>query len=143
MNLWRGVRVEEFPSGVIIDNQPAEGILHPGFEPKLIGKNRNGSPKYRAPDVKPVDGIVPAGAGTSLFDKDKFFPGKSWQFFHIPEGTEIDPLLKLAGPDYNDFFKANHYQIEVDKPIPIAAYKGALDNFARAAIQKSYEDARK
>ncbi len=64
-------------------------------------------------------------------------------FFYIPEGTLIDPRLKLTGPDYNDYFKANHYQIEVEKPLSISAYKGALDNLARAAVMKAYEDARK
>jgi hypothetical protein len=142
-NLWRGVRVEDFPSGVIIDEDPAEEILYPDFERKQIGKKRNGAPKYREPDVEVVKGIVQTGGGTSLFNKDKFFNGKSWQYFYIPEGTEIDPRLKLTGPEYNDYFKADHYQIEVDKQLRIDSYKGALDNLARAAIKKAYEDARK
>jgi hypothetical protein len=90
-----------------------------------------------------VKGIVQTGGGTSLFNKDKFFNGKNWQYFYIPEGTEIDPRLKLTGPEYNDYFKADHYQIEVDKQLRIDSYKGALDNLARAAIKKAYEDARK
>jgi hypothetical protein len=80
-NLWRGVRVEDFPSGVIIDEDPAEEILYPDFERKQIGKKRNGAPKYREPDVEVVKGIVQTGGGTSLFNKDKFFNGKSWQYF--------------------------------------------------------------
>jgi hypothetical protein len=71
------------------------------------------------------------------------FACESWQHFYIPEGTEIDPRLKLTGPEYNDYFKADHYQIEVDKQLRIDSYKGALDNLARAAIKKAYEDARK
>jgi hypothetical protein len=49
----------------------------------------------------------------------------------------------ITGPDYNEFFAADHYQIEVPIPIFVAVYRGALDNLARAAIQKAYEDARK
>ena len=142
-NLWRGVRVEDFPSGVLIDDKPADAILYPDFERKQIGNKRDGTPKYREADVDVVKGMVQVGGGTSLFDKDKFFRGKSWRFFYIPEGTLIDPRLKLTGPDYNDYFKANHYQIEVEKPLSISAYKGALDNLARAAVMKAYEDARK
>jgi len=33
-NLWRGVRVEDFPSEVLIDEDPADAILYPGFERK-------------------------------------------------------------------------------------------------------------
>lgn len=142
-NLWRGVRVEDFPSGVIVDDQPAEGVLYPDFERKQIGKKQDGSPRYREPDVDVVKGRVQTGGGTSLFDRDKFFKGKSWRFFYIPEGTEVDPTLAITGPEYNDYFKANHYQIEVAKPCTVDTYKGALDNLARNAVKKAYEDARK
>ena len=142
-NLWRGVLVEDFPSGVVIEDKPAEGILYPDFVRKPIGKSRDGSTRYRNPDVEVVNGKVQPGGGTSLFNKDKFFKGNKWQFFYIPEGTEIDPDLRLAGPEYNARFEANHYMIEVKKPLFINSYKGALDNLARAAIAKAYEDARK
>lgn len=142
-NLWRGVRVEDFPSGVIIDDEPAEGILYPCFKRKRIGRKKNGTARYREADVEVAKGMVQTGGGTSLFNKDKFFKGKSWQFFYIPKGTEIDPRLKFTGPEYNKFFNADHYQIEVEKPIRIDSYKGALDNLARSAFKKAYEDARK
>ncbi len=142
-NLWRGVRVEEFPKGVIVDDKPAAAILYPDFERKQIGKKSDGSPKYRGPDVEMKEGFVQTGGGTSLFDRDKFFKGKSWRFFYIPKGTEFDPTLAITGPEYNDYFEANHYQIEVAKPCTVESYKGALDNLARNAVKKAYEDARK
>lgn len=55
----------------------------------------------------------------------------------------IDPNLRITGPDWNEAFAANHYQIEVAKPMFVDAYRGALDNFARAAVRQAYEDARK
>jgi hypothetical protein len=130
-SLWRGVIGDEYPSGVIVGREPAEGILHPDFEEN----------EHRKPDVKIKNGMVQAGGGTSLFDKDKFFKSKKWQFFCIPEGTDIDGRLKLTGPVYNKRIDANHYQIEVDKPLYLDVYKGALDNLARASVAKLYEDA--
>ena len=141
-SLWRGVREEEY-SEVVVDGEPARGILYPDFERRRIGKTSDGRPKYRELDVIVKDGKVQTGGGTSLFDKDMFFKSKKWRYFYIPEGTEVDPMLKITGPTRNEFFDANHYQIEVDKPIPIAAYKGALENLARAAVKKAYEDARR
>ncbi len=140
--LWRAALVEDYPLDVTIDDESSKGILYPDFERKVISQNPNGTPKYRPPDVNVVNGMVQAGGGTSLFNKDKYFKGNKWRFFYIPEDTIIDPRLKLTGPEYNDYFKANHYQIEVEKPLPIDAYKGALDNLARAALKKAYEDAR-
>lgn len=141
-NLWRGVREEEYPE-VIVNGGPASDILYPDFERRQTGTMRDGRPKYREPDVRMKDGMIQPGGGTSLFDKDRFFKSKSWRYFYIPKGTEVDPTLKITGPTWNEFIGANHYQIEVDKPIPVTAYKGALDNLARAAVKKAYEDARR
>jgi hypothetical protein len=142
-DLWRAAHTSDFPSGPIVDDEPAEGILYPTFEPKLIGTLPDGNPKYRKPDVKfDKDGRVKPGGGTSLFDKEKVFRGKVWRYFHIPKGTLVDPNLVLNGPAYNEVFDANHYQIEPVKPMFPDVFKGALDNFARAALAKVYEDAR-
>ncbi|HET7332966.1 hypothetical protein [Dyella sp.] len=142
-HLWRAAHTSDFPHGPIVDDEPAEGILYPTFEPKLVGTLPDGSPKYRKPDVKfDKKGRVRTGGGTSLFDKEKVFKGKAWRYFHIPKGTHVDPNLVLTGPDYNEDFDANHYQIEPVKPMFPHVFKGALDNFARAALAKAYESAR-
>jgi hypothetical protein len=135
-DLWRGVHSSEM-AAVEDDKGPTPGVLTPTLVRKRLEDD-----SYREADVRIVEGLVQTGGGTSLFDKDKFFKGKKWLFFMIPKGTEIDPALKLTGPDYNPRFKANHYQIEVTKPITVEAYVGALDNFARAAYAKRYVDAR-
>lgn len=137
-NLWRSVRTEQFPDGVVVNGYPADGILYPDFEPRKLP---NGS--TRAADVEIKDGKVQKLGGTSLFDRDKVFQGKSWLAFRIPKGTEIDPLLVVRYTNYNTRFGADHYQIEVAKPIPVDSYKGALDNFARAALAKAHQDAHK
>ena len=82
------------------------------------------------------------GAGTSLFDKENVFKSKPWRYFLIPKDTLVDPNLAITGPDYNKVFDANHYLIEPSKPMFPDVYKGALDNFARAALAKAYELAR-
>jgi len=102
-------------------------------------KLKNG--ETRKPDVQVKDGMVQPGGGTSLFDKDKFFRGKSWNFFKLPVGTEVPPDLVLTGPAWNDYFAANHYQIEIQKPLTVEAYRQKLDHFARLAYAKAYIDA--
>jgi hypothetical protein len=142
VDLWRGVHTSEMKA-LETETGPVIGVLYPTLTRKEIGKDKEtGKPRYREPDVVIRDGLVQRHGGTSLFDIDRFFPGKTWNFFKIPKDTEIDPLLRLKGPDWNDRFKANHYQIEVARPVTVEAYKGALDNFARAAFAKRYVDAR-
>ena len=141
-DLWRAIHTSDFPDGPVVDGEPAPGILYPTFERKQIGVLPNGKPKYRKPDVSIVDGLVQPGGGTSLFDRKNVFKGKAWRYFHIPKDTLVDPNLAIVGPDYNEAFAANHYQIEPRKPLFTGVLKGALDNFARAALAKLYEDAR-
>lgn len=140
-DLWRSVREEQFKDGVILNRKsgmyPAPGVLYPDFEERELSGGR-----IRAPDVVIKDGQVQKNGGTSLFDKDKVFKSKGWLSFRIPRGTVVDPLLVVRYTNHNERFSADHYQIEVEKPISVDAYKGALDNLARAAVKKAYEDAR-
>ena len=142
-HLWRALHTDDYPDGPINHDEPLPGVLYPTFERKRVGTLTNGKPKYRDPDVEVVNGMVPTGAGTSLYDKDNFFRGKSWRYMYIPRDTEVDPNLVIAGPVWNDFFDANHYQIEAAKPMFLNVFRGALDNLARSAVKKAYEDARR
>ena len=142
-NLWRAVHTDQYPDGPIKDEEPLPGVLYPTFERTQIGTLPSGKPKYRDPDIQITDGKVPRGAGTSLYDKENFFRGKSWRYLRIPKDTDIDPNLVVTGPVWNEYIGANHYQIEAIKPMFPEVYRGALDNFARAAVKKAYEDARR
>ena len=142
-NLWRALHTDDFPNGPVDTDGPLPGVLYPTFERKAIGKQPNGKPKYREPDVQVVEGMVHPGGGASLYNKDNFFKGKNWRYLLIPKDTEIDPNLSITGPKHNDFFDADHYQIEAVKPLFLAVFKGALDNLARSAAKKAYEDARR
>ncbi|MFC3653423.1 hypothetical protein ACFONN_17830 [Dyella humi] len=141
-DLWRAVHSDDFPKGPIVNDEPVKGILYPAFMPKQIGFQADGTPKYRDPDVAfDEKGLVKPGGGTSLFDKENVFRGKNWQYFYIPKDTVIDPNLVITGPEYRKAFSANHYQVEPATPMFPEVLKGALDNFARAAVAKAYEDA--
>lgn len=119
-------------------------MLHPDFEPRLItsGKNKG---KYRDPDVDVFEdkgkSVVEPGGGTSLFDKSGVFGAAHWWYFTIPEGTTIPPSLKIRFTGTNTLFGADHYQIEPLVRMEVVAYKGALDNLARNAVEKAYRDA--
>jgi Tse2 ADP-ribosyltransferase toxins len=140
IDLFRSVRIEQYPQGAIIATQPAPEILYPDFEPQQLP---NG--KTRKRDIESFadgkgDMWVEAGGGTSLFDRAKVFQGKSWLSFEIPQGTVIPESLVVRFTGYNKIFDANHYQIESRaKTMRMDAFKGALDNLARNAIVRAVE----
>ena len=141
-DLWRGVRREVYPDGTIIDGRPAPGVLYPDFEARRY--QSRGRMVEREPDVQVKNGFVAPGGGTSLFDKDAFFGRAHWAYFEIPEGTDIDPMLRIVETGYNERVGANHHQIEVATGgnVTVDAYKGALNNLARAAIVRAHARAR-
>ncbi len=140
LDLFRSPRIEQFPDGAIIDGEPAPGVLYPDFEARPLPYG-----KSRKPDVDTFldehgNQWVKAGKGTSLWDRDKVMSGKGWLSFKIPEGTLIPPSLLFRHTDYNEYYGANHYQIEsAAKIIRSDAMRGALDNLARNAIVRAVE----
>lgn len=143
--MWRSVRKEDYPNGPVVDGKIVEGILYPSFEDTLItsGPRKGESRLADARIDKTKDGIfVLPGGGTSLFDKKDVFGAKHWVCFTIPAGTTYDPSLKLVGPEENKRYNADHYQIEPRTRMRIDAFKGALDNFARNALAREFEQSR-
>lgn len=139
--VWRSVRKQNYPGGTIIDGKAVAGVLYPSFEEEVIASGpRKGDIRQADVDVFVSSGIqyVKAGGGTSLFDKANVFGPKFWVCFEIPEGTEIPESLKFEGPEWNERYQANHYQIECKaKNMRLDSFKGALDNLARNAIVRS------
>lgn len=140
VNLYRSLHKSDWPdsTALIVNDVPVNGILYPDFEKKKLP---NG--KSRRPDVELtiVDGAthVKSRGGTSLWDKDGVLKGQ-WRTFTIPQGTPIPEPLKLKKSDFDEARNATHYQIEVAMgTLEINAFKGALDNFARAAVARSVE----
>jgi hypothetical protein len=142
--LYRSVRKEDFPDGPIVDDHAVIGVLYPSFEPTDIGKGRERPPDVVVIADKHGRWVIPDGGGTSLFNKkvDKVFKEKYWWFFAIPKGTDIPGSLRVRHTGRHEPFEAEHYQIEpAAGRMTVMAYKGALDNFARNAVVKAYEDA--
>ncbi len=142
-DLFRSLRIENFPDGIFKDDEPMPGVLYPDFYERRVGE------KIRKADVKiDVDknGVewVSSGGGTSLFDKPNVFKSVGWLCFPIPIGTPVPESLIVVKQEFNKLFKATHYQIESRaKLMTKDAMQGALDNFARAALARSVELAKK
>lgn len=89
-DLFRSVRKEHFPEGVIVDDHAVAGVLYPSFKDSIYQIVDHGKPvtRTRRADVYPYfhDGqdVVDPGGGASLFDKDNAFSAKHWWYFKIP-----------------------------------------------------------
>jgi hypothetical protein len=126
---------------------PGDGVLYPRWEDtQRFSRQRNQVITDQA-DLTVVagkDGLeVEPDGGTSLHDVAGWFPNKD---FWIPKGTEYcaeeiyirkDPRLKVS--QYNQKIAGHHFQLEPKTRMTVAAFKGALDNMARAAVVKQCE----
>lgn len=141
IHLWRGVHLDDFPDGPVVNEHAVPGVLYPVFTQKVTGVDNKGFPKFKRAEVVIKHGMVQKGGGTSLFNIPNFFKGSKWRYMRLPAGTDIDPNLVITGPDPRPTVAegADHYMIEVAKPMYVEQFKGALDNFARAAVARDYE----
>lgn len=139
VDLYRSVRIEQFPDGVFDGNNPVPGVLYPDFYEKDLG---NGDIRPADVEIKRENGIeyVLSGGGTSLFDRPGVFTKEGWLSFELPNGTIIPDSLIIKNDGWRKRFKATHYQIESRAgQMPKQAMKGALDNLARNAIVRAVE----
>lgn len=139
VDLFRSVRIEQFPNGVFHDLEPAPGVLEPDFYSRDLG---NGKIREADVSIDVIAGVewVRSGGGTSLFDKPSVFKRPGWLSFELPVGTPIPQSLVIRNTGFNKVFKATHYQIESRAQLMTKeAMCGALDNLARAAIARSVE----
>jgi hypothetical protein len=139
IDLFRSVRIEQFPDGVFDGKDPAPGVLYPDFYDRDLG---GGNVRPADVQIKVEDGVeyVLAGGGTSLFDRPGVFTKEGWLSFEIPNGTIIPDSLIVKNDGWRKRFKATHYQIESRAGrMTKDAMKGALDNFARNAIVRAVE----
>lgn len=139
VDLYRSVRIEQFPDGVFNGVEPAPGILYPDFHARTLA---DGSVRPADVEIRMENGIehVLAGGGTSLFDRPGVFTKEGWLSFEIPNGTLIPDSLIVRNDGWRKRFKATHYQIESKAgSMTKQAIVGALDNFARNAIVRAVE----
>lgn len=136
VELFRAVRIEQFPDGVIVNDKPAIGILYPDFHSRTLP---NGRTREADVDLTEDKSTVLPGGGTSLFDKPNVFKSKGWLSFCIPKATIVPDQIQVKYTNRNSSFDADHYQIECVVPMRIDAFKGALDNLARNAVVRAVE----
>lgn len=128
---------------------PGDGVLDPRWETtEYFSKKRNKTLISRA-DVTIVTGKqgpeVQSGSGTSLHDVPKWFKSKE---FWIPEGTEYTQEIVISKDSKKKTSPVNpkvtgyHYQLEPKTQMSVVAFKGALDNMARAAVARQCKLAR-
>lgn len=113
-------------------------LLHPTFEPVMAAG------RLRAPDIlanKETGKYEPDTGGTSVFDRAGVLKAADFDF-HIPEGTDIPPGVKISKDEFNKRLKATHYSIMPAVPMFKDVLMGKLDNLARNAIKRQYEKAR-
>ncbi|MHB1057859.1 MAG: Tse2 family ADP-ribosyltransferase toxin [Rhodanobacter sp.] len=141
IDLYRSVMGNGFKS-IKVGIYPGDGVLDPRWEStQYFSKKLNRMVTSQADVTVELgnDGpeVLPDG-GTSLHDVSGWFPAKE---FWIPEGTEYsDEVIrirkdtKLKTSPYNPRLAGHHYQLEPRTRMTVLAFKGALDNMARAAV---------
>jgi hypothetical protein len=137
-HLYRSVRKDEFPYGVLTESGDAvEGILYGDIDPRTV--TVRGQKTTRQDWRQNSEGYFKTGHGTSLWDKQGVFGYSNWHYFTLPEGITIPPSLNLAEGNWSDRYQATHWQIEVANGVKLRAdaLRGALDNLARNCIVRA------
>ena len=144
-DLYRSVMGNTFKS-IKIGLYPGDGVLDPRWESTQYFNKKRDQMVTSAADVDVVTGKdgpeVLAGGGTSLHDVSGWFPSKE---FWIPEGTEYSDEIhiredaKKKTSPFNSSVSGHHCQLEPRTRMSVLAFKGALDNMARAAVVRQCE----
>lgn len=140
-DLYRSVMDKSFKS-IKTGAYPGDGVLDPRWESTEYFSKKLNKMVTSAADVDVVIGgkdgpVVLPNGGTSLHDVSGWFPCKE---FWIPEGTEYtDEILvrkdtKQKTCPSNPKLKGHHYQLEPRTRMTVLAFRGALNNMARAAV---------
>ena len=149
-DLYRSVMGDAFKKVKIKTGQyPGDGILDPRWTSTSYVRKRDGKTMVSRADVTVVMGTngpeVQTGGGTSLHDVPGWFPCKE---FWLPEGTEYSNEIyirkddKLKASPSNPSLQGYHYQLEPRTQMTVDAFKGYLNNMARAAVVRQCELAR-
>jgi hypothetical protein len=75
--------------------------------------------------------------GVSTFDKKGVPKGKHWQYYRIPKGTALPEGLAIVMDEYNTRFEATHYTIAPAFDMPLAQFKGKLEQLAKLLIKEA------
>lgn len=121
---------------------PGDGVLDPRWTDTQRFVKKTGKWKTDRADVKIVVGKdgpeVETGGGTSLHDVSGWYLGRE---FRIPVGTEYSAEIHIERDDKLKSSEATgvsgrHYQLEPRTQMTVLAFKGYLNNMARAAVAR-------
>lgn len=150
-DLYRAIKDGAFTTPFIVDDEAIDGLLYPRFHDTTY-LNAAGEEKTSSADVALFDDadtgeeMVNTGGGTSMFDVTEWFGTDTWSYFHVPNETEYPASLHIHRGKKKRKNRAGkrgyHYQIEPKNPMTVDGFKGALDNFARAALAKQVANAK-
>lgn len=127
---------------------PGDGVLDPRWTDTQRFVKKTGKWKTDFADVSIVSGVdgpeVEVGGGTSLHDVSGWFLGRE---FWIPKGTEYSAEVYIRKDERKKSSPATgvegyHYQLEPRTQMTVLAFKGHLNNMARAAVARQVELAR-
>jgi hypothetical protein len=75
--------------------------------------------------------------GLSTFDKRGVPPGRGWEYYLIPQGTELPQGLAISRDEPNEVFGATHYTIAPAYDMPLVEFKSLLLRLAEALARKA------
>ncbi|MEO6802403.1 MAG: hypothetical protein ABI197_04050 [Granulicella sp.] len=134
-HLYRSVMDESFT--INVGEYPGDGVLDPRWQDTSY-IDRKGNTRISRADVRVRGSEVEPVGGTSLHDVPRWYSAPD---FWIPEGTEYSEADihihrddDLRTSPYNRKLSGYHYQLEPKFKMPVLAFKGALNNMARAAV---------
>ena len=74
--------------------------------------------------------------GISTFDRSGLPKGKDWEYYKIPEGTELPDGLAIVKDQFNSKYQAYHYTIAPAYDMPLALFRSKLGQLARKIIKE-------
>ena len=126
VHLWRALKTKE-------NAHP----FHFVEQPFMLS---NGRPRPADITIETVNGqkwvrITDRPRGVSTFDKSGVPPGRGWEYYRIPKGTELPSGLVVVRDELNVAFGATHYTIAPDRDMPLDAFKMLLNRLGRSLIK--------
>ncbi|SDL30365.1 hypothetical protein [Aliiruegeria lutimaris] len=130
-----------------VAERPVHGVLYPRTEAETHFDRRGREWTRRAEMTVfciEKDCIVDTDGGTVLFDVAGWYGNVGWQYFEIPEGTELPDSLVIEGTGRIRRNRSGTLQGKLHVIVPrnrmsLQAYRAALDGLARNAIVRQIQ----
>jgi hypothetical protein len=102
----------------------------------------NGRPRPADITIREVSGekwvfVEERPRGLSTFDKSGVPPGRGWEYYLIPAGTELPAGLAITRDEFNNFYGATHYTIAPAFDMPLSQFKVLLRLLATAIAREA------